>query len=212
MLRQLKNTAEGFFGSDRADRVVSVGLVLLIHVLVLAALLSTKQKLHEDNPRETILRLLPFLRSAPPAEAPAEPSPPVAPARKPMPIIVPDVVVPAPATPDATVLAPALNGCTLENLDNLSPERRTKCIAYQNDVVGAARNAKDHSALNRATQSKSAEAWAQAIVKRNTPAKVDCAKVETQEYGFQANMKSTRLMVDLTCAARHIAEGKSPLN
>lgn len=213
MLRQPRNAAEGFFGSDRADRAVSVGLVLLLHVLVLAALLSAKQKLHEDSPRETILNLLPFLRSAPPAaEAPAEPSPPVAPIRRPVPVIVPDVVVPAPATPDATVLAPALNGCTLENLDNLSPEQRAKCIAYQNDVVGAARNAKDHSALNKPTQAKSAETWAQAIVKRNTPAKVDCAKVETQEYGFQANMKSTRLMVDLTCAARHLAEGKSPLN
>jgi hypothetical protein len=212
MLRQPKNTAEGFFGWDRADRAVSVGLVVLLHILVLAALLSAKQKLHEETSRETILRLLPFLRSAPPAEAPTAPSPSVAPIRKPVPVIVPDVVVPAPATPDATVLAPALNGCNLENLDNLPPEQRAKCIAYQNDVVGAARNAKDHAALNKPTQAKSAETWAQAIVKRNTPAKVDCARVETPEYGFQANMKTTRLMVDLTCAARHIADGKSPLN
>jgi hypothetical protein len=210
MLRQLRDTAEGFFGSDHADRAVSLGLVLLLHFLILAALLSAKQKLHEETPRETILRLLPFLRSAPPAEAPAEPSPSVAPVRRPVPIIVPNVVIPA--TPDATVLAPALNGCTLENLDNLPPEQRAKCIAYQNDVVGAVRNAKDHAALNRLTQSKSADAWAQAIVKRNTPAKVDCASVETPEYGFQANMKTTRLMVDLNCAARHIVEGKSPLN
>ena len=110
------------------------------------------------------------------------------------------------------MLSPALNGCALENLDNLSPEQRAKCIAYQNDVVGAARNAKDHSALNRPTQSKSAETWAQAIVKRNTPAKVDCASIETPEYGIQDNMKTTRLMVDLNCAARHIVNGQSPLN
>ena len=120
--------------------------------------------------------------------------------------------MPAPAAPDATVLAPALNGCALDTLDSLSPEQRAKCIAYQNDVVGAARNAKDHSALNKPTQAKSAETWAQAIVKRNTPAKVDCARIDTEEYGFQGNMKSTRLMVDLGCAIHHIAEGKSPLN
>lgn len=212
MLRRLRYTAEGFFGPDHADRAVSAGLVLLLHILVLAVLLSSKHKLHEDNPRETILRLLPFLRSAPTEEAPSVPRPSVAPIRKPVPIIVPDVVVPAPSTPDATVLAPALNGCALENLDNLSPEQREKCVTYQNDVVGAARNAKDHSALNKPTQSKSAETWAQAIVKRNTPAKVDCASIDTPQYGIQDNMKTTRLMVDLTCAARHIAEGKSPLN
>ena len=212
MLRRLRNTAEGFFGSEYADRAVSAGLVLLLHILVLAALLSARQKLHEETPREAILRLLPLLRSAPPAEAPAEPSPAVVPIRKPVPIIVPNVVVPAPATPDATVLAPMLNGCTLENLGNLSPEQRAKCVAYQNDVVGAARNAKEHSALNRPTQTKSAETWAQAIVKRNTPAKVDCASIDTPQYGIQDNMKTTRLMVDLNCAARHITEGKSPLN
>jgi hypothetical protein len=212
MLRRLKNTAEGFFGSDHADRAASFGLVLLLHILVLAALLSAKQKLqHDETARETILRLIPLLRSAPPVEAPAEPST-VAPTRMPVPIIVPDVVLPVPATPNATVLGPALNGCTLENLGNLSPEQRAKCIAYQNDVVGAAQNAKDHSALNRPTQAKSADAWAQAIVKRNMPAKVDCAKVETVEYGFQDNMKTTRLMVDLGCAARHIMNGQSPLN
>jgi hypothetical protein len=212
MLRQPKNTAEGFFGWDRADRAASVGLVLLLHVLILAALLSGKQKPHEATSRETILQLLPFLRSAPPAEAPSAPSPSVAPIRKPIRVIVPDVVVPAPATPDATVLAPALNGCNLENLGNLSPEQRAKCIAYQNDVVGASRNAKDHAALNKPTQAKSAETWAQAIAKRNTPANVDCARIDTPEYGIQDNMKTTRLMVDLTCAARHIADGKSPLN
>ena len=210
MLRRLRNTAEEFFGSP--DRAVSVGLVLLLHILILAALLSAKQKLHEETPRETILRLLPLLRSAPPAEAPAAPSPPVAPGRKPVPIIVPNVVIPAPTTPDATVLAPVLNGCALENLENLPPEQRAKCIAYQDDVVGAARNAKDHSALNRPTQSKSPDTWAQAIVKRNTPAKVDCARIETPDYGVQENMKTTRLMVDLNCAARHILNGQSPLN
>jgi hypothetical protein len=110
------------------------------------------------------------------------------------------------------VLGPALNGCNLENMDKLSPEQRANCIAYQNDVVGAARNAKDHSALNRPTQAKSAEVWAQAIVKRNTPAKVDCARVETPQYGFQANMKTTRIMVDLGCAVRHLANHQSPLN
>jgi hypothetical protein len=206
MLRRLKDTAESFFGPDHADKAVSAGLVLLLHILVLAALLAGQKKLHDASPRETILRLLP---RAPPVEAPAVTSPSVAPVRKPAHIIVPNVVVPA---PDATVLAPALNGCALEALDSLSPEQRAKCVAYQNDVVGAARNARDHSALNKPTQAKSAETWAQAIVKRNTPAKVDCARIETQEYGFQGNMESTRLMVDLGCAARHLAEGKNPLN
>jgi hypothetical protein len=212
MLRRLKNTAEGFFGSDHADRAASFGLVLLLHILVLAALLSAKQKLqHDETARETILRLIPLLRSAPPVEAPAEPST-VAPTRMPVPIIVPDVVLPVPATPNATVLGPALNGCTLENLGNLSPEQRAKCIAYQNDVVGAAQNAKDHSALNKPTQAKSADAWAQAIVKRNTPVKVDCASIHTEALGAQGGQIVTTAMLDLQCAARHLAEGKSPLN
>jgi len=184
--------------------------VLLLHILVLAALLSARVKLHEEAVRETILRFLPPERSAPPVEAPTVRSPSVAPLRKPAPIM-PDVIVPEPATPDATVLAPALNGCGLENLNNLSPEQRAKCTAYQN-LAGGANTAKEHSGLNRPTQAKSADVWAQAIVKRNTPAKVDCASINTEALGAQGGQIVTTAMIDLQCAARHIAEGKSPLN
>lgn len=199
--------AEGFFGRDYADRAVSTGLVLLLHILVLAALLSARVKLHDETVRETILRFLPPLQSAPPVEAPTVRSPSVAPLRKPAPII-PDVVVPQPTTPDATVLAPALNGCALENFGNLSPEQRAKCAAYQN-LAGAA---KERSPLNKPTQAKSADVWAQAIVKRNAPAKVDCASINTEVLGAQGGQIVTTAMIDLQCAARHIAEGKSPLN
>jgi len=211
MLRRSRDTAEGFFGPDYADKAVSTGLVLLLHILVLAALLSARQKLHEETPRETILRFLPLLRSAPPAETPAVQHPSVAPIRRPAPI-TPDVLIPVPATPDATVLGPALNGCNLENLDNLSPEQRAQCVAYQNDVVAAARHAKEYSALNRPTQSKSANAWAQAIVKRNTPAKVDCASINTEALGALGGQVVTTAMLDLQCAARHLANHQSPLN
>jgi hypothetical protein len=201
--------AEGIFGPDTADKAVSIGLVLLIHVLVLAALLSVRLKHYESEPRETILRLLPFLRSEPVPQTPSAPAP-VLIQRPSVPPIVPDIQ-PAPAEPSATILGPALNDCALENLDNLSPDQRAKCATYQSSIAGAAR-AKERAGLNQPSRSKSADTWAQSIVKRNTPAKVDCAKVDTEQLGFQDNIKSTRLMVDLTCAARHLANGQSPLN
>jgi hypothetical protein len=211
MRRRLTTMAEGFFGRDYADKAVSIGLVLLLHILVLASLLAMRVKHHEFEPRETILRLLPFLHSEPAPQAPAVPEPQVAPMRRPIvPTIVPEVAPPTPAEPSATVLAPALNDCALENLDNLSPEQRAKCATYREGIAGAAR-AKDRAGLNQPTKSKSADDWAQAIVRRNTAARVDCTKIETVDLGLQSNMKSTQIMVDLGCAARHLANGESPL-
>ena len=203
--------AEGFFGRDYTDKAVSIGLVLLLHILVLASLLAMHVKHREFESRETILRLLPFLRSEPTSQAPATPVPQVAPMRRPTtPPITPEVVPPVPAEPSATVLGPALNDCALENLDNLSPEQRAKCATYREGIAGAAR-AKDRAGLNQPTKSKSAADWAQAIVNRNAAARVDCTKIETVDLGIQSNVKSTQIMVDLGCAARHLANGESPL-
>ncbi|HUO92910.1 MAG TPA: hypothetical protein VMU22_08305 [Rhizomicrobium sp.] len=189
---------------------MSVGLVLLLHILVLAALLSARVKVHDTAPRETILRLLPFLRSAPAPEAAPASIPSVVPMRRPVPPVMPAIAPPQPAEPSATVLAPALNGCTLENLANLPPDQRAACATRLNTAAGAAQ-AKARAGLNQPTRSKSAETWAQAIVKRNTPAKVDCTKIETEALGVQENVKSTMLMIDLGCAVRHLANGESPL-
>jgi hypothetical protein len=214
MQLRLAERAEDFFGSGNTHRAVSAGLVLLLHLLILAALLYSRVKTHGvSEPRETILALLPLLKH----ELPVHNNPGTTPKtkRQVMPVRTspyPNITPPIQAVPDATVLGPALNGCSLETMDKLSPEQRAKCIAYQNDVVGAARNAKDHDGLNKASRAVAAADWAQAIVKRNTPAKVDCTSIETPQYGIQENMKTTRLMVDLTCAARHLAAGKSPLN
>ena len=215
MQLRLADRTEESFGSGNIRRAVSAGLVLVFHLMILAALLFARAKTHGvSETRETTLTLLPLLRH----ELPAQASPNrahLSPRQKRAPAaeqIPQNSAPPVTATPDATVLGPALNGCDLENLDKLSPEQRSRCIAYQNDVVGASRQAKDHDGLNKASRSVAAAEWAQSIVKRNMPAKVDCARVETQEFGFQDNMKATSLMVDLRCAARHLANHQSPLN
>ena len=208
---RVRTAAGDFFGPEYRDKALSGGLVLLLHILLLIALLSARVKVHDTETRETILRLLPFLRSEP-APTPAAPASnsAVVPIRKPVPPIVPAIVTPQPAEPSATVLAPALNGCTLENLANLPPDQRATCAAQLNTAAGAAQ-AKARAGLNQPTRSKSPADWAQAIVKRNTPAKVDCTKIETVEMGYQSNIKSTQITVDLGCAARHLANGESPL-
>lgn len=209
MRRRLTTIAEGFFGRDYADKAVSAGLVLLLHILVLASLLTMRVKHHESQPSETILRLLPFLRSEPAPQAPAAPELP--PMQRPVaPRIVPDVVPPATTQPNATVLGPALNDCALENLNNLAPEQRAKCATYQEGIAGQAR-AKAREGLSQPTKSKSAADWAQAIVQRNTPTKVDCASVHTEALGVGGGQIVTTAMVDLGCAARHIANRESPL-
>jgi len=209
---RVTTAAGGFFGPDTRDKALSGGLVLLLHILVLIALLSARVKVHETEPRETILRLLPFLRSEPAPQQKAAPASNshVAPVRKPAPPITPTIAPPQPAEPSATVLGPTLNGCTLENLATLPPDQRATCAAQLNTAAGAAQ-AKARAGLNQPTKSKSAADWAQAIVKRNTPAKVDCARVETEVLGTQGGQIVTNFMVDLRCAARHVAEGKSPL-
>src|SRR5271170_7723766 len=211
------NRAEDFFGSGNTHRAVSAGLVLLLHLIILAALLTARMKTHGvSEPRETILTLLPLLRHELPAPTQpdnAHPTPNTKPRTLPIPADrYQNISAPFQAAPDATVLGPTLNGCDLENMDKLSPEQRSRCIAYQNDVAGAARIAKDHDGLNKPTRSVAAADWARAIVRRNTPAKVDCASVHTEVLGSQGGQVVTTAMLDLRCAMRHLANHQSPLN
>ena len=83
------NRAEGFFGSGNTHRAVSAGLVLLLHLIILAALLTARMKTHGvSESRETILTLLPLLRHELPAQSQpdnARPTPKAEPRTPPIP-------------------------------------------------------------------------------------------------------------------------------
>lgn len=217
MQLRLADRAEESFGSGNPHKAISAGLVVLLHLVILIALLHARAKTHDiSEAPETILTLFPLLRHEQPAQAPPSGTR-SAPKTKPQTLPIPtnryqNISPPVQAAPDATVLGPALNGCDLENMGRLSPEQRARCIAYQNDVVGAARIAKDHDGLNKPTRAVAATDWAQAIVKRNTPVKVDCATINTEAVGALGGQIVTTAMLDLRCAARHLANHESPLN
>jgi hypothetical protein len=107
------------FGFARTDRAISAALVVLLHILIIALLLYGKEKAHLiAEPRETILTLLPFLRAAPPPDQVPLPKP----REKVTPAPERETIAPtAPSEPNATVLGPVLNGCNLNNLENLTP-------------------------------------------------------------------------------------------
>ncbi len=211
MTRRVSDRAEDFFGSRSINRAVSAGLVLLVHVAILAVLLHSRQPYGFPQPRETILRLLPILQSA-------EPVPPHYEAPKPLhretaPIFVPHIETPPSASatqPDITSLGEALNNCSLENLDKLTPEQRTRCAAYRNAVPGAM--ARTQPGLNVPSHSIDAALWAEAIKQRNTPTKVDCANVASQVAGVQGNTQSIGVMVNVPCVLRHLIQRQSPIH
>ena len=114
------NRTEDFFGSGNTHRAVSAGLVLLLHLIILAALLYARAKTHViSEPRETILTLLPLLRHELPAQAPPHNARTTPKTKQQTPPVPTDryqnISPPIQTAPDATVLGPALNGCDLES-------------------------------------------------------------------------------------------------
>jgi hypothetical protein len=188
------------------DRMVGAALVVLLHVALLAALMEGRLKSGVAPQPETILFLAPPSRAVPPPRIiPTDRS--VRSARRPQ--VVPDYrpANAAPAPPDIRALGQALFGCDLENLNALSGERKSQCEKYRNAI--GARVAHGEPNLLERPFSAGDVAWAESIIRRNTPVRVDCTHVDTQ---VQDRMQTTTAMVDIPCVIRHFMSGQGLVN
>ena len=146
-------------------------------------------------PREVTF-LLPPLREAPKPNVAARRIRPSAPVPFPTmprlaapPIIMPPVPMPPPAT-DLQTFGNMLFGCAPENLGRLTPEQRSHCVA------GAPRDrttVTEPPSLVKDLPRREAE-----LAARNTPARVPCVGLRTQNLGFTGRQE-TGVMVDPLC-------------
>jgi len=156
----MRNAAEQPSGSTR--RIVSAALVLLLHLLLLAALL--RSVIRPDRPaamHEIFFSFPPRSERAAPLPAPPLPA-----------MLVPrggvtSGAMPSPA-PDIRGLGQALFGCAPEMLAGLTQEQRSHC------ATGLARP--DANAAP-STHVKHAARWAGELKERTTPGRIPCTYI-----------------------------------
>jgi hypothetical protein len=155
-------------------RLVSLGLVALLHVAMVAALVTlSHQKIVVPRaaPSEELIWLLPPLPGKPVAPTPRTDTRPAASAPLPRPAALPDyrgITIPdaAPAAPTLGGLHSALFGCA--DLDKLSPEDRVRCgsaLAVPNNTVDF------RDGVNRSRQ---AALWERGRLRKNNPLLLPC--------------------------------------
>jgi hypothetical protein len=154
--------------SANIRRIVSAALVLLLHLLLLAALLhSVIHPVRTAAMREIFFQLAPRRERAIPLPAPPLPAM-IAPPRGG--VTTGAMPTPAPAAPDMRGLGQALFGCAPEILGSLTPEQRSHC------TTGFARP--DANAVAApSTHVKDAARWAGALKERNTPGRIPCTYI-----------------------------------
>ena len=156
-------------------RLVGGGAVLLLHLLVILALLSTTRwTVHQiAEPKEIVLNLI-TPKAQPKPEEKKAPQKSLPPFRQPAPAFVP----PPAFAPPAPSIAPALNGlkrqlfgCTPDALATATPEERAACASAS---LGprfdpGATDFRDHT-----DRSKSAAQWARDRARKNAPMLLPC--------------------------------------
>jgi hypothetical protein len=181
--------------------MTSLMLVMLLHGLLLMLLLHafTQKNTAALSPRESILRLLPLLRS--PQEE-AAPSAGAAPRARPMPApVMPPAISTAPAAPDVPGLGRQLFGCAPERLATLSPEERARCAtglkAPDKSVVTFPKSHVQDPA-RRAAELKA----------KNSPPRIPCTFTGSAPAPHGTAMA---VMVDPVCVIDGLFNGYAPL-
>lgn len=152
--------------SANIRRIVSATLVLLLHLLLLAALLhSVIRPTRPAAMREIFFQLAPRREPAAPLPPPPLPAMAVPPRGGALSGAMPSQ---APAAPDIRGVGQALFGCAPENLGNLTPEQRSHCTA------GFAR---PDAGTEPSTHVKDAARWTDELKTRNTPGRIPCTYI-----------------------------------
>jgi len=181
------------------NRLVSIGGVVVVHLLLIAFILSGLPKF-APVPRsvhEMILVLMPKAKRIEPTPREKILRPPaVLSPRLPryMPAIEP-LTAPATAPTTKALIIPLLR-CAPENLEKLAPEERENCS-------GAGIAPPDGSTIAELrSHVREPERHAAELAARKTPATVDCTHLETQVIDNIA--QDNAVFVDPVCAARKV--------
>ena len=181
---------------DNKGQMIAIGGVLLVHILLIAIILSGIPKIigARSNARELFFVFAPLPR-------PQEKLPPAAPT----PSIRAPVFRERPASPKAdTAPSPQINGlrlsitrCAPENLANLSPEERDRCSSAWTGLSPPPSDAIPGTVREHAVD---AGTWKAAIARRNSAVRVPCSYMTEVPEDITAGRTAKVVMVDPLCA------------
>lgn len=183
---------------DNKRRLFAVGGVLLIHLLIVALILSGIPKIIG---KRADLREVFFVFS--PVPRPHE-KPPLAPPTPRRPVHVPIFHVPAISPKPIPAPNPKLKGlglsllpCAPENLVNLSPEERDQCFSAQ---AGASPSRSDVIPGTVRERAVDAGTWSASIARRNSPPRLRCSYIRAIPQDVTTGRTTKVIMVDPLCA------------
>jgi hypothetical protein len=181
----------------RDGRIAGIAGVVLVHVLLIAFLLSGLPASFPAarTAREIVLLLIPKPKPKSAAPAPREKHPPVVTAvpQRPMPYRAP-VTAPPLAPPAAEGLRIPLLRCSPESLAMLSPEEHAACKGFAPPPADAVAGFRSHV---RDPERRAAE-----LAARQTPVRVDCATMKSRVIDNIA--QDHGVFVDVGCEVRLI--------
>lgn len=193
---------------DNRWRLIAIGGVLLIHLLIVAFILSGMPKIigQRAAPREIFFVFAPKLK-------PREKLPPV-PLTHTRPVNVP-ILRAQPFSPKANIApTPQIKGlglsllrCAPENLANLSPEERARCSSSA--ALGPFPSPDDANPAIVKEHAVAAGTWQASIARRNTPTTVPCSTMRAIPEDVTTGRTAKVIMVNPLCALR-LANGSKP--
>ena len=191
----------GAFSPRLRQQSVSLGLVLLLHLLLIAILLTqiSERAVFVEGERETVLPLAPLPRATRPRNRTRSARLPAMPRA----ITLPPALR-LPNAPDIAALGRMLSDCTPENLANLPSEERAKCHM----ALGGPQGNGWIAYKRLASQSRYRAMWEAALVDEHSPLRVSCTSVkQLKPPGAMADrQQATALMVDPVCLVKKILQ------
>jgi hypothetical protein len=175
-------------------RIIAIGGVLLIHLLIVALILSGTPRMFgtRADSGEIFFVFAPIPTSGEKLPTAAPTRPERAPVFRQQTISPGASVAPA---PQINGLGQSLLQCAPENLANLSPEELDRCPSAS--VVPSPGDAIPGTVREHAVN---AEAWSAAIARRNTPFKAPCSTLRAIPEDVTTGRTAKVIIVDPLCA------------
>jgi len=178
----------GVISAERGNRVAGVGAAIVVHVLLIAFVLSGLPRFGDIpvRPHETIILLMPI--PAPvkvPQKTPARPTEIIPMVRFPDSASAPTIT-----TAPQQLVIPTLR-CAPENLSNLSPEEQAKCGSFGLSVPDK------NAVIALRSHVKDLEMRAAELSARRAPTRVDCTRTTSRVIANIA--QDNGVMIDSAC-------------
>lgn len=193
---------EVYAPQDNLPRIAAIVLLLLLHAIVLAVLLTAKVTTVPvpRGMREIILSLVRTKpRALPPPKKPEEKVRVLSPAFRPL-TLPPSITQ---QQPDITGVGNALFNCDPDSLAGMPPDQRGNCDHLVISKPGGAPDLGMPKKLEAHDEAR----WSAALAARHTPVRAPCVSMKEGPVPITGGKRDTIVMTDVLCAAKGLING-----